>query len=229
MVLLLILAAIMVYGYLAQRSANAHPEKPAANVSTSSSAPAVQFAIDMAADWALALYVWAGVRRRGGRWIDLIGGRWASWRDVAIDVAWFIPFWFLWEATARATWWLIGPPASQGANFAFPPHGVINIAAWIALSLTAGFCEEVVFRGYLQKQFHVLTGSALAALLIQALIFGGLHIYQGLKPTVVISVLGLLYGLLALQRGNLRAAMLSHAWSDLFEGYFKFVLPPIFR
>ena len=28
-----------------------------------------------------------------------------------------------------------------------------------------GFCEEAVFRGYLQRQFHALTGSASIAVL----------------------------------------------------------------
>jgi len=30
------------------------------------------------------------------------------------------------------------------------PHGGTEITLWIALSVTAGICEETVFRGYLQ-------------------------------------------------------------------------------
>ena len=92
------------------------------------------------------------------------------------------------------------------------------MAVWIAVSLTAGFCEEAVFRGYLQKQFHALTGSAAVAVLAQAVLFGLAHGYQGVKNVIVITVLGLLYGLLALGRGNLRPGMLAHAWADVYGG-----------
>jgi membrane protease YdiL (CAAX protease family) len=94
-----------------------------------------------------------------------------------------------------------------------------------AHSATAGFCEEVIYRGYLQKQFHAFSRSVAFALLAQALCFGVVHIYQGYKNVIVVSVLGLLYGALAQWRGNLRSAILAHAWSNMFEGYFKFLLP----
>jgi membrane protease YdiL (CAAX protease family) len=89
---------------------------------------------------------------------------------------------------------------------------------WIGVSLTAGFCEEVVFRGYLQKQLQAMTGSAAIAVLGQALFFGVAHGYQGVKNVIVIAVLGLLYGLLALGRRNLRPGMIAHAWSDISGG-----------
>jgi hypothetical protein len=40
---------------------------------------------------------------------------------------------------------------------------------------------------------------------------------------MVILPLGILYGALAEWRGNLRANMIAHAWSDVFEGWLKFV------
>jgi hypothetical protein len=40
----------------------------------------------------------------------------------------------------------------------------------------------------------------------------------------VISVLGVLYGELAAWRGNLRANIIAHAWTDIWEGWFKFVV-----
>lgn len=73
--------------------------------------------IGMAIEFLLAGYVWAGVRRKGGRMIDLVGGRWSSWKSVAIDVAIAVPFWLLWTATARAAWRLLGPVTPRSANF----------------------------------------------------------------------------------------------------------------
>jgi hypothetical protein len=41
------------------------------------------------------------------------------------------------------------------------------------------------------------------------------HSYHGWKSTIVITVLGVLYGILAAWRRNLRANMIAHAWSDV--------------
>jgi CAAX protease family protein len=89
---------------------------------------------------------------------------------------------------------------------------------WLALSASAGVCEEIVFRGYFQKQFHAFTGNVALAVVLQALVFGAGHAYQGMKQVVVISVLGALYGVLAAWRKSLRPGMIAHAWSDVFGG-----------
>jgi CAAX protease family protein len=81
-----------------------------------------------------------------------------------------------------------------------------------------------LYRGYLQKQFLALTGSVAVAIVLQGVVFGVSHGYQGWKNVTVISILGLLYGILAAWRGNLRANIISHAWSDTWEGWLKFLL-----
>jgi membrane protease YdiL (CAAX protease family) len=55
-------------------------------------------------------------------------------------------------------------------------------------------------------------------------VFGLAHAYQGWKAVVVISVLGVLYGLLAAWRRNLRANIVAHAASDIWEGWLKFAI-----
>jgi membrane protease YdiL (CAAX protease family) len=75
----------------------------------------------------------------------------------------------------------------------------------------------------LQKQFHAATGSLATAVVLQGLVFGLMHAYQGWKRVMVIAPLGILYGALVAWRGNLRASMIAHAWSDLFEGWLKFL------
>jgi membrane protease YdiL (CAAX protease family) len=82
----------------------------------------------------------------------------------------------------------------------------------------------MAFRGYLQRQFYALSGNIVVAVLAQGLVFGLFHSYQGWTNVVVISVLGALYGALAAWRGNLRANMISHAWTDVWEGWLKFVV-----
>ena len=174
-------------------------------------------------DWALFYYCWAGVHHRGGNLATLSGGRWTSWRSLATDIAIAVPFFVLWEATAHAANWVLGPRGAKSVDDLLP-RTFLEILLWIALSVTAGFCEEIAFRGYLQKQFHALSGNVAAAVIAQALVFGLAHAYQGWKATIVISVLGVLYGALAAWRRNLRSSMMAHAGSDIWEGWLKTVV-----
>jgi len=93
-----------------------------------------------------------------------------------------------------------------------------EMLAWIVLAVSAGISEELVFRGYFQRQFQAMTGSIAAALLLQAVLFGISHGYQGLGPCVRITVYGLLFGSLAHWRRSLRPGILAHAWTDIVSG-----------
>ena len=169
-------------------------------------------------EWALVYFVWAaGLRRSGTRMRDVIGGRWSSWKAVALDIAIAVPFWIVWEATGRLAHRLLGPDQAKTLDVVLP-LGTLEIVLWVAVSISAGFCEEVVFRGYLQKQFRALTGSMALAVLLQGIVFGIGHSYQGLKQVVVITILGVLYGMLAAWCKSLRPGMLAHAWSDILGG-----------
>jgi membrane protease YdiL (CAAX protease family) len=105
-----------------------------------------------------------------------------------------------------------GTNAAQGLL----PQGIVQSMTWIPVALSAGFCEELAFRGYLQKQFQAITGSAGWAVLIQAIVFGIGHLYEGVGPVARITLFGVLFGLLALWRKSLRPGMIAHAWSDIF-------------
>jgi membrane protease YdiL (CAAX protease family) len=168
-------------------------------------------------DWALFYYVWAFASKNGTTLRELVGGRWAGVGDVLRDVAIAVPFWVVWELTAVFVHRLLGPNTAKSVDVLLP-RTAGEILAWIAVCLTAGFCEEAVFRGYFQPQVRVLTGSASVAVAAQAILFGIAHGYQGFQNVVVITVLGALYGLLALWRRSTRPGMLAHAWSDVYGG-----------
>jgi membrane protease YdiL (CAAX protease family) len=142
---------------------------------------------------------------------------------VLVDVGVVLPFWVVWEATAWAVSRWLGPGAAKSVD-SLLPRSLAEVLVWIGLSITAGVCEEMAFRGYLQRQLHALTGGIAPAVLGQALVFGLAHSYQGWKSVTVISVLGILYGALAAWRGNLRANMIAHAATDIWEGWLKFLV-----
>jgi membrane protease YdiL (CAAX protease family) len=172
----------------------------------------------LAAEWGLVRFTWAlGLRRTGASWRNLIGGDWSRWRSIARDAALALALWALLSAMSSGLGRILPPGAAKSID-ALLPQGGLESGVWIALSLSAGFCEEFVFRGYLQTQLFALTGSPPAALVLQAALFAIGHAYQGTRAVIVIFGYGLWYGALAHWRKSLRPGMLAHAWTDIVSG-----------
>jgi membrane protease YdiL (CAAX protease family) len=88
---------------------------------------------------------------------------------------------------------------------------------WVFICITAGICEETLFRGFLLHYLHVVPWSLnlTLALIISSAIFGIHHLYQGLRGVLSSVVIGFLFGALFLLTGNLLLPMLLHAIMDL--------------
>jgi membrane protease YdiL (CAAX protease family) len=174
----------------------------------------------IAMEWGLFTYVWkGGLRRTGTKLSELIGGRWASAQDVLVDCGLALGLWGTWAVIARV--WDRSFGAGRAASIqSLLPQRAVEILLWMGVCISAGFCEELVFRGYFQKQFENFSHSRWVALFLQAVLFGVSHGYQGVEACVKIAVYGALFGLLAVWRGSLRPGMMAHAWSDIFSGIF---------
>ena len=176
----------------------------------------------IAMEWGLVVWVWrGGLRRTGTKLSGLIGGRWASAKDVLVDGGLGLGLWAGWIMVEMAwnRWFGAGHAASIQT---FLPQRALEILLWIGVSISAGFCEELVFRGYFQKQFETFTHSRWIAWFLQAVLFGVAHGYQGMEACAKIACFGALYGLVAIWRGSLRPGMIAHAWSDILSGIFGF-------
>jgi membrane protease YdiL (CAAX protease family) len=143
---------------------------------------------------------------------DIVGGRWATPKEVIRDIALGAGLWAVWIALMNPHVLGGGTNAAEGLL----PRGILESLAWIPLALSAGFCEELAFRGYLQRQFQAIAGSAALAVLFQAIVFGVGHLYEGVGAATRITLFGVLFGLLAVWRKSLRPGMIAHAWSDIF-------------
>jgi len=108
-------------------------------------------------------------------------------------------------------------PRSPAAS-ALLPQGHREQLVWIAVSLSAGLCEEIVFRGYLLRQLESITGRAGGAIALQAALFGIAHGYQGLAASAQIALIGAALGLLAHACRSLRPAIACHVIADLATG-----------
>jgi len=93
---------------------------------------------------------------------------------------------------------------------------------FILLSATAGFVEELIFRGYLQQQIATLSGKMFIGVVASALVFGGGHGYEGVRRMVLIFIFGMMFSALTLWRKNLRSAMFGHAIFDSAQGILLF-------
>ncbi len=102
---------------------------------------------------------------------------------------------------------------------ALAPSNGREIAAWALVCIMAGLVEELVFRGYFQRQFAAWSRGAVAGgVVFSSLLFGAAHGYQGIRNMVLLSVFGALFSLLAIFRRNLRAGIFAHAWHDFAIG-----------
>lgn len=186
----------------------------------------------------LAYVVWgAWLRKISLR--ELVGGRWNTFEDFLVDVmlaAGFLVAWLFavggvvlalkqlhlmdFSTAAQAKQM---EDVKRQLGFLAPRT---NVEMWIffALSATAGLCEEVIFRGYLQKQFTAWTRNVWTGIVLSGIIFGLGHGYEGVRRMIMIAFFGMAFGLLAHIRKSLRPGMIAHGSWDAIAGLIMRVL-----
>ncbi|MGP8250536.1 MAG: CPBP family intramembrane glutamic endopeptidase [Terracidiphilus sp.] len=97
------------------------------------------------------------------------------------------------------------------------PHTSAERRRFHAVSITAGVCEEALYRGFLLWYFAVWAGVWPAAVL-SAVVFGVGHAYLGVRQIPNTAVVGLVMATLAILSGSLWPAMLLHAAIDWNSG-----------
>jgi uncharacterized protein len=176
-------------------------------------------------EWLVVGYIYWGVRRHGKTFRDIAGERWKNSLEFFRDVAIAFVAWIAAGLILRLTANLLHANSFVDAAKRLAPQSPLEDTVWIALAVTAGICEETIFRGYFQRQFTAWFRNRPAGVLLSAILFGAGHIYQGLRPAMVIVVFGLIFGILAEWRRNIRPGMIMHAWQDGFAGFAVRLLP----
>ena len=100
------------------------------------------------AECALVYGVWAGVHRYGVTLRDLVGGRWASAKDVLIDIGVAAIVWLVWLGIQFGVGHLWGKSSAKSIDI-LTPQRTLEVVLWFALSVSAGIAEEIAFRGFL--------------------------------------------------------------------------------
>jgi membrane protease YdiL (CAAX protease family) len=86
------------------------------------------------------------------------------------------------------------------------------------LSITAGICEELLYRGYLIWYLTHWMG-VMPAAVIASVVFGCGHAYQGPRGILLTTVVGLFMSAVYLLTGSLYASMVIHALMDIYSGH----------
>jgi CAAX protease family protein len=97
----------------------------------------------------------------------------------------------------------------------------IDSSDWIwfvPLSVTAGICEEFLYRGYALTQITALTGSLGAGFFLSSVAFGLAHVYQGRLGVVGTTITGALYAAVFLLTGSIVPCMIGHFVQDIVGG-----------
>lgn len=110
----------------------------------------------------------------------------------------------------------------------FLPETKAEFHAFIPLALSAGICEEIVFRGYFISYWQALLssvpGSEWLAVLLPAAIFGLTHQYQGAGAVLKVVLMATLFGLFLVWSGTLYPLIAAHALVDIMGGYLSWRL-----
>lgn len=177
--------------------------------------------------WVLALYVlavWVAQRRS---WQDLWLGRVESLRfSLGCLLALIVIALFVLQAR-KVEKALVRPKAvarlREKLAFAYsisPETASERYWFWL-VSISAGICEELVYRGFVTWFISAWTG-VIVAIIVSSAIFGLAHIYLGVAQVPRVAIVGLGFAILVLISGSLFPAMVIHAAMDLSSGEIGF-------
>lgn len=112
---------------------------------------------------------------------------------------------------------LVGLPDSAAAHV-LTAQSQLERACWLGVAACVGFSEELVYRGYLQRQLAAQTGNLGLAIAFQAALFGIAHAEQGQWAVARFGFYGLLFGGVAASRHTILPCVLAHVALDISAG-----------
>lgn len=102
------------------------------------------------------------------------------------------------------------------------PKDPFGRMVWVLVSFTAGFCEEVAFRGYLMTRIRLIAklDSWVIPAVVSSVVFGLSHAYQGIPGIILIGIFGGLFAMLYIHTRSLWPCIIAHFFQDLSALFF---------
>ena len=98
------------------------------------------------------------------------------------------------------------------------PQSTKELIPFLALALTAGLCEEFLYRGFAMAVIRRTGLPVGVVILLSAILFGLAHLYQGRAGFVSTMVLGILFGISRAALGSLLPVIVWHVGVDVVAG-----------
>lgn len=117
----------------------------------------------------------------------------------------------------------VGRSESRGERMrqmakAILPHSKVELVTFLGLAVTAGVCEEFLYRGFAMAVFLRADLSAAVAVLLSSALFGVAHLYQGRGGLLGTLILGIVFGTLRMWAASLVPPIFCHIAVDLVAG-----------
>jgi membrane protease YdiL (CAAX protease family) len=187
---------------------------------TSDLASQTRVIVAIAEEWGLVALLLGVILLWERQALATIGIKRMSGRDVAAGILGFL----LGALSFVLTTPLIGFLGLETTSTGISKLAQVPVALRVAVVLTAGITEEILFRGYPIERITALTGKLSWGATIAYVVFVLLHIpFWGLGGTIQIGVWTLIVTVLYARRRNLLACMLMHILNDAYA----FVLLPL--
>lgn len=106
---------------------------------------------------------------------------------------------------------------TQLAARIFPRDGTERLLFFLLVG-TVAFCEEVIYRGFVQSVFEDLLGAAAPAIVASAILFGVAHLYQGRQGLIATGIMGLVFSIARTAAASLLPSIIAHFAADLTVG-----------
>jgi uncharacterized protein len=98
------------------------------------------------------------------------------------------------------------------------PQSSVEILPFLALAVTAGICEEFLYRGFALAALHRTGLPVWSAVLLSSALFGLAHLYQGRGGLAGTMILGTLFAAARIRYDSLVPVMLWHVAVDVVAG-----------
>jgi membrane protease YdiL (CAAX protease family) len=98
------------------------------------------------------------------------------------------------------------------------PQSTMELIPFFALAITAGLCEEFLYRGFAMAVLSRTGLPAFAVVLLSSVLFGMAHLYQGRAGFVSTTLLGILLGVSRAALGSLVPVAVWHMGVDVVAG-----------
>jgi membrane protease YdiL (CAAX protease family) len=175
--------------------------------------------------WFCFAVAFVGIRRRGTiTWQELVGAKWRNWQAIIRHLGIALGTLLTMAVIGNLSNAFLGLLQRDSATFHWMvAQNTIEALASLGAALTAGFVEEFVFRGYIQRQCEAVFGSTVVASILQLIIFTAGHFYQGWIRLIPVFLIGILLTIVALWRKSLVPGMVAHGLGDGFVAFIFFL------